>query len=104
MTMTEISSDNRRKRWFLARAEFIGLQVQVIDASDPGLIGISGRVVDETKNTLVIRTSHKEVVVPKRIATFRFTFKDEEVDLRGSVIAFRPEDRPKKVRLKHIQG
>ncbi len=77
---------------------FIGLPVEVVNSSDRRRIGLSGTVVDETKNLLVIEKEGKDVKVPKASCTFRFTLESgEKTDVRGSAIAFRPHERPKKV-------
>jgi ribonuclease P protein subunit POP4 len=41
----------------ILRHELIGLPVEVVHASNPAQQGIAGRVVDETRNMVVIETS-----------------------------------------------
>jgi ribonuclease P protein subunit POP4 len=79
----------------LVKHEFIGLEVAVVAASDPTQIGVRGRVVDETRNTITIDVNGVEKVVQKRGAVFRFEV-DGEVDIDGERILFRPEDRIKR--------
>lgn len=43
----------RRKR--IGQHELIGLDIEVISASDQGIVGISGTMTDETKNTFTIK-------------------------------------------------
>jgi ribonuclease P protein subunit POP4 len=83
---------------------FIGLPVEITSSSQRNLIGLSGKIVDETKNLIVIEKEGldgkegKEIKVPKVSSTFRFTTEDgAKVDIEGSSIAFRPHERPKKV-------
>ena len=76
------------------RVELIGEHVEVTHHTDPSLCGISGMVVDETRETLVIRSNGSKKVVSKRPA--RFIFEDGE--LMGNKIAYRPQDRIKKVK------
>ncbi|MCX6769778.1 MAG: ribonuclease P protein component 1 [Candidatus Micrarchaeota archaeon] len=79
--------------------ELIGLKVRVANSLSTPHIGISGTVVDETKNTLVISDGKKERVVPKNGSTFQFSLPGgKRAELDGSKIAFRPYDRPKKLR------
>ena len=60
---------------------------------------LSGLVIDETKNTLVLRAGHGERVVPKKGSIFLFTLPSgEKARLSGDSIVFRPYDRPKKLR------
>ena len=82
----------------LARHELIGLQVAVVKAADPGLVGLKGQVVDETMKTLVIESGGKERRVPKAGCAFLFELDGQNVGLDGSDIAYRPEERTKKAR------
>ncbi len=82
----------------LPYSTFIGYEVEVINATNPSLIGIKGKVVDETKNLLIVKTEKKEVKVPKNNAVFRFYLNNEYVDVSGWAISFRPHERPKKVK------
>jgi ribonuclease P protein subunit POP4 len=56
----------------LTRHELVGLPVRVVDAANPDLIGISGRVVDETMQTLVVRDASRERQIPKRDSILEF--------------------------------
>ena len=81
----------------LTKHELIGLQVAIVRASDPSLIGVQGLVVDETRNTVVVEAGGREKRVPKQGSRFRFQIQGGlEVD--GDEIMFRPEDRVKKAR------
>jgi len=83
----------------LLYSTFIGLKVEIPNSSQRELVGLKGKVVDETKNLLVIeKEDGKEVRIPKVSSTFRFTLDDgSKMDIIGMKIAFRPEERPKKV-------
>ncbi|MCL1810646.1 MAG: ribonuclease P protein subunit [Methanomassiliicoccaceae archaeon] len=77
------------------RSEFIGQDVEILSAP---YSGISGRVVDETKNTFTISSAGTERMVPKPGNEFRFIHEGKHMDIRGTEIQHRPEDRIKKVR------
>ena len=77
------------------RSEFIGLDVVVLSAP---YSGISGKVVDETKNTFTISSAGTERMVPKPGNEFRFMHEGKHMDIKGTEIQHRPEDRIKKVR------
>jgi ribonuclease P protein subunit POP4 len=62
----------------LVRHELAGLEVAVADSPNPDLVGIAGRVVDETTKTLLVGTGEGVKQVPKAAATFRFTVTDDE--------------------------
>lgn len=78
--------------------ELIGLEAEVLRSTCRNRIGLRGRVVDETKNALIMESNGKEALVPKKGAKFRFFFPGGQADIGGDEIGFRPEDRPKKLR------
>lgn len=93
-------SSSRKENADVARRELIGLEVTV-QSAHPGWDGLSGTVVDETKNTIVVASSSgKEARVPKTGQRFGFRVGDERIVVRGEDITFRPEDRTKKFRIK----
>ena len=59
------------------RSEFIGLDVEVLSA--PCYSGMTGVVVDETKNTFTIDSAGTERMVPKPGNEFRFTYEGLQV-------------------------
>ncbi|MEM3712104.1 MAG: ribonuclease P protein subunit [Thermoproteota archaeon] len=77
----------------LAYHELIGLPVKVLDR-EGGSTALSGRVIWETKNTLIILSEKGRcLVIPKQHRVLIFKLGDKDVVLRGESIAFRPEDR-----------
>ena len=81
----------------IVQHEFIGLATKVIRSSNPHVVGITGRVVDETRNTLTILHKGKRRVVIKDTSVFDFVMPDGTVvEIEGKVIVGRPEDRIKK--------
>lgn len=79
------------------RHEFIGLTVEVIDSNHEGYVGLQGRIIDETRNTIKIDTGKGEKTIPKENVIFLFTLPEgEKVSIDGKVIIARPEDRIKK--------
>ena len=76
------------------RDEFMGEQVTVSEHSDPSIQGISGRSVDETRETITIFSNGKSKMVSKRPGKIMF----ENGELEGSKIAYRSQDRIKKVK------
>jgi ribonuclease P protein subunit POP4 len=72
----------------------IGRHVEVLESSDPGLVGVSGVVVDETKNMLVIDHGGKIKKVPKQICILLVSLQNgEKVKINGKKLIGRPEDR-----------
>ena len=81
----------------VVRYEFIGAQAKVHRSSHPENMGISGRVVDETRNTFSILQKTKCKIVAKQSSVFRFRFPDDAVvEIDGKILVGRPEDRLKK--------
>jgi ribonuclease P protein subunit POP4 len=88
------SPDSGRTADNLVRHELIGLQVTVAETSDPAKADITGQVVDETRQTLVVATDDGEATVPKDTTVFRFTLDGgETVAVDGSLLVARPEER-----------
>lgn len=83
-----ISSQN------VLRHELIGLDILVSGAANPAQKGISGRVIDETKNLLVIETKKGVRHIPKMHSVFRVCLSGREtVEIDGSVMVLAPEKR-----------
>jgi len=81
----------------VAQMEFIGLKARVVKSKQPSYKGIEGIVIDETRNTLVIRYKNEDKVVVKNVSVFHFTFPDGTiVEIDGNAILGRSEDRVKK--------
>ncbi|MEM5804390.1 MAG: ribonuclease P protein component 1 [Candidatus Aenigmatarchaeota archaeon] len=80
----------------LVRHELIGLGVKVGRSTNASLAGTSGKVVDETKRMLAVKTQKGVKKVAKRSAEFIFTLPDRtKVRVDGRIIEKRPEDRIK---------
>jgi ribonuclease P protein subunit POP4 len=75
------------------RGEIIGLPIKVVDSLNPHLVGIAGKVADETKNMIKIETKTGMKMVEKKTCTFEFG-TGKKVD--GKRLVGRPEQRLKK--------
>jgi ribonuclease P protein subunit POP4 len=81
----------------IINGEFIGTDGRVVGSSHSDYVGISGKVVDESKNTFTILHAGKAKNVVKEAAVFRFRFSDGSiVEIDGKLLVGRPEDRLKK--------
>jgi len=79
------------------RYEFIGTEAKVSKSTNPGYVGISGKIIDETRNTLTILHEGKRKIVVKDSAVFNVKFSDGTiVEIDGKILVGRPEDRLKK--------
>ncbi|HLD48898.1 MAG TPA: ribonuclease P protein component 1 [archaeon] len=79
----------------ILRHELIGLDCIVMKASNKSSTGISGRIVDETMKTVVIKDTDMKRV-QKSGSTFRLSLSGKKVDVNGRYLLARPEDRIKK--------
>ncbi|QFU83950.1 ribonuclease P protein component 1 [Natronorubrum aibiense] len=68
----------------LPRHELNGLPIRVVESDDDSRVGLEGRVVIETTNTLSIEVrddgESRVVMVPKSGSTFEFAITDDAAD------------------------
>lgn len=80
----------------IIRHELIGLHAAVAKSSNRSCIGISGKVVNETKNLITIKTEKGEKKIQKENTEFIFMLPSgAKVKVDGSQLAVKPEDRIK---------
>ena len=80
----------------ILREELIGLHVEVTGAKNPALKGITGVIIDETKNTLSIEQNHTTKTVLKEQVTLKITKGQHSMRVEGKMLLGRPEDRGRK--------
>jgi ribonuclease P protein subunit POP4 len=80
--------------------ELIGLYAKIQDSYDKGIIGIEGRIIDETKNTFKTEIRGYEKTIQKDGTLLSVRIANEDVGIDASKLRFRPEDRIKKARRK----
>ena len=79
------------------RYEFMGTEAKVSKSTHPGYVGIYGKIIDETRNTLAILHKGKRKIVIKDSAVFHFKFPDGTiVEINGKILVGKPEDRLKR--------
>jgi len=80
----------------ILRHELVGLRANVVDSKHQGYRCVGG-VVDETLNTITLKTRDGEKKIPKKDSLFEFTLPSgAKVRIEGSLLLSRPEDRTKK--------
>lgn len=78
----------------MARHELIGLLTEVESSTNPCLVSISGRIVDETRNTFLIETPHGMKRIPKAGTSLVVTLPSgQKVRVAGSILISQPENR-----------
>ena len=73
--------------------EFIGLEAQVLQSTNPQLIGLNGTVTNETKSMIELNTVNGTKLIPKSINTWNFTVNNQKITVDGKRIQKRPFDR-----------
>ena len=74
--------------------EIIGFKIEVVDALNTSLIGLCGRVINETKDTLTIKNSEEKILIKNQI-TFKIKKENKVYKIKGSMLKKRPEERTK---------
>ena len=77
----------------ISRHELIGLDTEVIESNNLQLVGLNGRVINETKSMLTINTKKGKKMIPKLTSNLKFFIKGESFLVNGSSIAKRPFER-----------
>jgi ribonuclease P protein subunit POP4 len=78
----------------VTRHELIGLDVLVAGATNPFHRGVSGHIIDETRNLVAIRTQAGTKKIPKAGSVFRLCLPDNTlVEIHGSALILAPEKR-----------
>jgi len=73
--------------------EFIGLDTEVTQSSNPQVIGLNGRIVDETKSMFKINTEKGIKSIAKSKNSWKFSIENKDIVIDGSKIVKRPFDR-----------
>ncbi|MEM2897149.1 MAG: ribonuclease P protein component 1 [Candidatus Bathyarchaeia archaeon] len=88
--MTKITPQN------LVRHELIGLEARIKSGNNKQLVGIKGKIMDETKNTIILLKDGKPKRIPKNVVVLEVKLPDGSiVEIDGKVLVSRPEDRLK---------
>jgi len=77
------------------RDEFIGEQVEIVSSSNRQFLGLTGKIVDETRDSFKILVNKRNFKEFKVIFKKGNTFKIGGFLVQGIKIAKRPEDRIK---------
>ena len=73
--------------------EFIGLNTEITKSSNPQVVGLNGRIVDETKSMFTINTAKGVKSISKASNSWKFSIENKDVIIDGSKIAKRSFDR-----------
>ena len=73
--------------------ELIGLEATIMKSNNAQIIGISGKVVDETKSMLFLNTINGIKKLPKENTEWKFSFDKNESIVNGNLLTKRPQER-----------
>ena len=73
--------------------ELIGMEIEVVKATNQSNLGIKGKIIDETKSSLKIEEDGKIKILLKKNITFKIQNTGQVID--GKTIAKQPEERLK---------
>lgn len=73
--------------------ELIGLKTEVVESTNPQILGLNGVVIDETKHMFVIQTKNGKKMLPKKENKLNFSFNTEKFTLSGALLAKRSHER-----------
>lgn len=73
--------------------EFIGLDTEIVSSSNPQVIGLNGRIINETKSMFTINTEKGIKSISKSQNNWKFSIQDKDVIVEGTRITKRPFDR-----------
>ena len=83
--------------------ELIGLRVTLVKSTNKDAVGLSGRIIDESRNIFKLECCGHEKTAAKHRNTFEFTLPEgDKVRVAGDLVLGRPEDRAaKSIRKRH---
>ncbi|MFH1210918.1 MAG: ribonuclease P protein subunit [archaeon] len=81
----------------IAKHELIGLEIEIVESKNKALIGLKGRITDETKNTITIDDGKERKIMKSQIK-MKTAIGNKEYEIDGRILVGRPEDRIKKQR------
>lgn len=80
----------------MLKHEFVGLQIKITNSKNKMLIGLQGKIVNETRNTLTLKVGESLKKVLKTQVMFEVNLGKDVFEVDGKKIVGRPEDRLKR--------
>ncbi|MCD4740384.1 ribonuclease P protein subunit [archaeon] len=81
----------------LAEHTIIGLKCEITNSSQRNIVGLKGKIIDETLNTITIETKNGEKQIQKKTTTFQIHFPTETIEIKGTTLTQRPHERLRKI-------
>jgi len=73
--------------------EFIGLNTEIVKSTNLQVIGLNGRIINETKSMFTINTQNGIKSIAKETNDWKFSIDGKDIVVNGSKITKRPFDR-----------
>ena len=73
--------------------EFIGLNTEIVKSTNPQVIGLNGRIINETKSMFTINTEEGVKSIAKSTNSWKFSIGNKNVVVEGTKITKRSFDR-----------
>jgi len=88
----------------ILRMDLHGAPVEVIRSRDPGLVGVSGILVAETANTIIVVVKEdRALTIPKNVSVISVQFRDISVEISLPALQFRASERSaRKIKKRHL--
>ncbi|MFQ5940953.1 MAG: ribonuclease P protein component 1 [Nitrososphaerales archaeon] len=78
--------------------ELIGINAEIVESNDPLLKNLSGKIMYETKNMLILRVDDEMKMIPKNVTKLVLKLPDNiQCLVNGSDLVGRPQDRIKRL-------
>lgn len=82
----------------ILKHELIGRDVKIVNSENRNLIGLNGRIVDETRNMLMVECNGIMKKLIKSQVILKMKQGDHDYEVNGKLLVNRPEDRIKRIR------
>ena len=80
----------------IIKHELIGLNIKITESKNKANIGLTGKIIDETKHTITIKTKTRKKMVFKNNIKLELKLNNKKISVNGKLLTGRPEDRVKK--------
>ena len=77
----------------VVKYEFIGEKLKVVDSKNKDVIGVKGKIIDETKNMFMLDNGKKII---KDQSVLEISIGEKKFMISGKILVGRPEDRLKR--------
>ncbi len=77
----------------ITRHELIGLETSIVKSSNSQMVGLHGKIIDETKSMFAIETATGVKTIPKQNSIWQFNLDGMSALVDGNTIAKRSFER-----------